>query len=69
MSMDKFEIAMKVLKWSKEHPWEWGVICGFLDANLDENLMIAEMLRDEEFYELSLMLTIRVTMMVLEADE
>lgn len=67
--MDRFEKAVKLVEWAKEHPWEWGVICGFLDANLDEDLMIAEMLRDEEFYELSLMLTIRVTMMLLEAEE
>lgn len=67
--MDRYEMAARVLKRAKQHPWEWGVICDFLDANLDENLMTAEMLRDEEFYELSLMLTIRVTMMLLEAEE
>lgn len=67
--MERHEMAIRMSKWAKQHPWEWGVICGFLDASLDENLMIAEILQDEGFYELNLMLTIRVTMMLLETEE
>lgn len=69
MNMDKYEMAVKVLKWAKEHPQEWNVVCGIQDADLDENLTIAGMLRDERFYELCLMLTIRATMMLLEDEE
>lgn len=67
--MDRYETAMRVMTWAKEHTWEWGVVCGLQNAGLDENLTIAEMLRDEELYELGLMLTIRATMMLLEAEE
>lgn len=68
MNMDKYEMAVKVLKWAGEHPQEWNVVCGLQDADLEKNLTIAEMLQDGEFYELGLMMTVRAITMRLEAE-
>ncbi len=64
--MDRYNLAVRVLEWGQKHPREWEIVCGLRNADLKSNLLIAEILRDEKFYELSLMLTIRVTMILQE---
>lgn len=66
--MDRYDMAVKLLGWAKEHPREWDIICGFERGSLEQNLNIAETLRDERFYELSLMMTLRVLQLRMEIE-
>ena len=61
--MDRYNIAVRLLTWAKEHPWEWAVICGFEEADLEEQMEIAQTMEDAGFYELGLMMTVRIIRM------
>lgn len=67
--MDRYEMAVRLLEWAKDHPREWGIVCGFGRGNLEQDLDIAEMLRDEGFYELCLMMTVRAAGIRLDWDK
>lgn len=64
--MDRYNIAMRLLGWAREHPREWGVICGFEEAGLNEQIEAAQDVEDAGFYELGLMMTVRTIKMRLE---
>lgn len=67
--MDRYEMALKLLTWAREHPREWDMICGFGTGSVEQNLTAAEMLRDEGFYELCLMMTARTVRLQLSREE
>lgn len=64
--MDRYDIAMRLLTWAREHPREWNVICGFEEADLEEQMEIAQAMEDAGYYELGLMMTARAIKMCLE---
>jgi len=64
--MNRYDIAICLLAWAREHPREWSVICGFEEADLGEQMEVAQGLEDAGFYELGLMMTARVIKMCLE---
>lgn len=64
--MDRYNMAIRLLTWAKEHPREWAVICGFEEAGLEEQMEIARDMEDAGFYELGLMMTARAIKMYLE---
>lgn len=66
--MDRYEMSAKLIRWAKEHPQEWEIVCGLEGAGLARSLTIAESLIEEGFYELSLMLTLRVLQLRLEIE-
>ena len=57
--MERYDTAMHLLSWAKEHPREWSVICGLEAADLEEQIQIAWDVADAGFYELGLMMTVR----------
>lgn len=67
--MERYEKAIKLLKWAKEHPQEWDIVCGLEAGGQARSLSIAESLMAEGFYELSLMLTLRVLQLRMEIEE
>lgn len=66
--MKQYDIAMRLLIWAQEHRREWGVICGFEEAGLNEQIEIAQDMIDAGFYELGLMMTLRTIKMRLEEE-
>lgn len=67
--MDRYDMAVKLLEWAKDHPREWDIVCGFERGSLEQALGIAELLRDEGFYELRLMMTVRAAGIRLAQDQ
>lgn len=57
--MDRYKIAMRLLDWARVHPRGWAVICGLEEAELDEQLDLAQDMENAGFYELGLMMTAR----------
>lgn len=57
--MNRYNTAMRLLRWAQVHPREWAVICGFEEADLNEQIEIAQDMEDAGFYELGLMMTLR----------
>lgn len=66
--MKQYDIAMRLLEWARVHPREWGVICGFEEAELNEQIEATQDMEDAGFYELALMMTVRIIKMCLEED-
>lgn len=67
--MERYNIATRLLAWARVHPREWGVICGFEEADLEEQIEIAQTMEDAGFYELGLMMTVRIIRMRLEGGD
>lgn len=61
--MDRYDMAVRLLNWARAHPQEWSIVCGFERGSVIQSLRAAEMLRDEGFYELCLMMTVRTAQM------
>lgn len=57
--MERYDMAVRLLNWAREHPRQWDLVCGLERGSLEQILRAAEQLRDEGFYELCLMMTLR----------
>lgn len=64
--MNRYDIATRLLTWAKEHPREWAVICGFEEAGMEEQMKVAKAMEDAGYYELGLMMTVRIIRMRLK---